>query len=390
MNYVKILYQAKLPKCERNTFGEKGKEMNSTAKKLFAVILCVAMLAIAIPAGAADLGNIIMEEGNYAQVDVYLQTGEAEYALSHNHEYTIFTFSPSETGKYSFAAEGALLGIVSYNAMWVTVEPSADTVCETSIEWECTGVGQEIWVAVISDSDNVNITVELAGAAYTGPEVIVYENVAAVTSFTFEGTTSELTPVNTTNSTVDSAVLGDDGYYHLNSADGPILLCELSNSKMSLTAATSYGQLKHVIYGDDGKAQTVIDYNEAFAAYAECADASTTLYPLTADLMEIFKKVGESQNWYGTDGWVGGNYDDAWMFACYAYEPVVKYTVGDLNDDGSINGKDGNIMKQICSGSITIADENIPVADTYKDGNINGMDANVLARYIAGEISSFE
>jgi len=354
--------------------------------------MTVALVLICAPVctSAAELGNIIYSEGNYAQVDVYLAAGEAEYALVPDFDYTIFTFAPAETGKYSFTVDGGLCQIVSYNAMWVTLEPSADTVTESTVNWECTGVGQEIWLAVISDSDNVNIKVSFEGAAYTGPETVVYENTAEVTPYVFEGTYDDLTPVNTLNSTVDAAVLGDDGYYHLNAADGPILLCELSNSKMSLESANSYGQLKYVIYGEDGKAQTVINYTEAFTVYADNADSATRLYPLTADLIEVLQKVGENFDWYGAEGWVGGTRDDAWMFCCYSYVPAEpEYMIGDVNGDSVINGKDSNIFKQILSGSVGMTDELEIVCDMHKDNNINGMDANLLSRYIAGEITDF-
>ena len=41
------------------------------------------------------------------------------------------------------------------------------------------------------------------------------------------------------------------------------------------------------------------------------------LYPLTADLMTIYKNAGAYAGWYGEDGFLGFTEDDAWMFACY-------------------------------------------------------------------------
>ena len=88
---------------------------------------------------------------------------------------------------------------------------------------------------------------------------------------------------------------------------------------MNLVDAMGYGQLNYVVT-EDGETVEIIDYNAAFGAYAECADEETGLYPLTEDLMEIYKKVGEYQGWYGEDGWVGGIEEDSWMFACYYLE----------------------------------------------------------------------
>ena len=61
---------------------------------------------------------------------------------------------------------------------------------------------------------------------------------------------------------------------------------------------------------------------------------NTKLYPLTEDLIEIYKNVGESQRWYGADGWIGGELEDCWMFSCYFVE-------GDSAVNPFIDVKDG-------------------------------------------------
>ncbi len=58
------------------------------------------------------------------------------------------------------------------------------------------------------------------------------------------------------------------------------------------------------------------------------------------------------------------------------------YVIGDLDNDGSINGKDANILKRYISGAGDIAD--LRCGDINKDGNVNGTDSNFLLRYIAG------
>jgi len=58
----------------------------------------------------------------------------------------------------------------------------------------------------------------------------------------------------------------------------------------------------------------------------DCADSKTGLYPLTEDLMEIYKEVGTYKGWYTEEGWLGFTKDDAWMFACY-------YFIGEVYED---------------------------------------------------------
>ncbi len=251
-----------------------------------------------------------------------LQVGTANYGIDANYQYTIYSLAPEEDGKYTVSSESALIAIVSYNGMWVTIEPSADTVNSNSFVWECTGVGQEIWIAVKCDADVADITITREDREVTIIENVVYENKVTPESFTFIGDADAIADnyVDTFDDVVDSAVLGKDGFYHLNSEDGPVLYVDLDDTLMNLVTAMSYGQLKHVVYDENGVAVKVIDYNTAFGAYADVADMNSKLYPLTEDLIEIYKNVGESQRWYGAEGFIGGDLEDCWMFACYFVE----------------------------------------------------------------------
>ena len=65
-------------------------------------------------------------------------------------------------------------------------------------------------------------------------------------------------------------------------------------------------------------------------------------------------------------------------------------TLGDINNDGAVNGKDSNVMKQILSGATMPTETEEKAADVTKDGNLNGNDANILSRFLAGAIGSLE
>ena len=66
------------------------------------------------------------------------------------------------------------------------------------------------------------------------------------------------------------------------------------------------------------------------------------------------------------------------------------YTLGDINADGAINGKDSNQLKQFISGSSMPTDIESKAADVNGDGAINGVDANIFAQFLAGALGSFE
>ena len=65
------------------------------------------------------------------------------------------------------------------------------------------------------------------------------------------------------------------------------------------------------------------------------------------------------------------------------------YTLGDINADGAINGKDSNQLKQIISGSSMPTDAEQLAADVNGDGSINGVDANMFAQFLAGALGGF-
>lgn len=362
-------------------------------KNIIKKALCIIMAAILLCAPVAVCAENVDEAWdigeNYVYYGTYLSMGSAEYEMSALYEYTLFGFMPDETGKYVFSVDDGAIGIVSYNGMWISIEPSADTVAETSVSWECTGVGQEIWVAVTTDTDFVNVTVTAEESEIVVIEKIPYVNKVTPQEFTYSGLGADLIAVNTRNATVDHAVLGEDGYYHLNSADGYILYANLSDTVMSLYTASTYGQLKGSVYDENGDLVSITDYNEAFAEYYNCAYTTETeevIYPLTEDLIEMFKEIGANMGWYGEDGWVGGTRDDAWMFACY-YTDKVYFTVGDVNNDGQINGKDSNSLMRIVGGkmSVAVGSAEYFASDLNGDGTINAIDTNMLKRRLAGQ-----
>ncbi|MBR2489845.1 MAG: hypothetical protein IKB45_05170, partial [Clostridia bacterium] len=289
---------------------------NIFKKALVAVIaLAVLILPMAVSAAAPVYDE---NSDNYKK----LSMGEKSYDISSSYDYTIFTFTPSEKAEFKFEASGKPLGIVSYNGMWVTVEPSDSTITETSFKWECTGVGQSIWVAVKTDKAStvsVNVTKTDKQQQQELPWTM-YQNVHTPTPFTFTGNANSLEYVDTEDGVDDRPSLGEDGYYHFQSENGPILYVDLDDSMMNLVDAQSFGQLRYIGY-DGEQIVTKIDFYDAFEEYAAAADRNTMLYPLTEDLIQIYKLVGQFRGWYGDDGWIGGTDEDFWMFACY-YDPA--------------------------------------------------------------------
>ncbi len=137
-----------------------------------------------------------------------------------------------------------------------------------------------------------------------------------------------------------------DGYYHLHTADGPILYVVVNqplaylqdNSLAGIAGTTSVGK---IFYDENGNFIKKEGYNQALAGkkdysngngvvvengYAQIADSKYGVVPLDADLIHILKNIGDG-GWYerGTteiSNWIFGDSivmpENCWLFAvCY-------------------------------------------------------------------------
>lgn len=293
------------------------------------------------------------------------------YVLDKGYDYNVFEFAPTETGKYTITSENSTLGIVGY--VWVDEYKLTDEfVCENTIVWNCTDVGQSIYVAVVSEDNIANITMEKADAEIHTIPTVYYENTVKPEEFVFTWDETLLEYVDTFDGVVDEAVLGADGYYHLNSEDGPILFVDLDDAELgvSLAAVNNYGKLSYVEYAD-GEAVGQIVFNDAYMEYAACADGNTALYPLTDDLIIMYALVGMQNDWYSGNGFVTvGDADDAWMFACYYVDGLTTLDDDNTGDDNTGDDNTGDNTGNNAGDNVGgVTDGN---AGGESDGNAGG------------------
>lgn len=290
--------------------------MSYHLKRTVALILILLLVAAPVIGASAQSAYII----NSA---VKLQMGDNTLTLDTSAVTTIYKFTPSEVGIFTFTASdpNALVGYWGAGSFFV----SDQTVDKSStLEVSHKNVGPSIMVGISGvESCTLTITREDDASIVVEPEWEDYENVANVTQFTLP-TTVSLSPVNVTNKTINTAVMGSDGYYHLDSADGPLLIADLGHATMSLKAMQSYGQIKRYYYDEDGNVIQKLNFYNAMEEYFAAADG--TMHPVTEDIKKVLIDMGEVKGWYDPNVY-GGFYmfegytvdpAEAWMFVCYS------------------------------------------------------------------------
>jgi hypothetical protein len=117
-----------------------------------------------------------------------------------------------------------------------------------------------------------------------------------------------------------------DGYYHLDSANGPVVYVHMDSPYASIVGMLSeFGNMTAYIYNADGTFKAKEQYATLMQQYVNNMDKSQKVYPLTKDLEYMIRNYGNSQNWWneGEAGYLfeevsGVNPANAWMFLyCY-------------------------------------------------------------------------
>ena len=259
----------------------------------------------------ADEGEeVVVSE--YEVSDTALLLGDNTLTLSETAVTTIYVFAPTETAVYTFTApEGAVLGYWGAGS-WFLQNPNSTT---NTYEWTCTGVGQTAYIGVSGVEGTFNVNVAKTGD-YTVVEVpiIPYENKAVLEPFTLPTGYQMHDYIDITAETIYTAVLGDDGYYHLDSADGDIILVDMDYQDIILSAALKSDRpVMYVWETDEDGNQVKYDIGNAVLAYEEVMD-SNGYYPLTEDLIYFYDDYANGAAIYSYHLSGAYNAENAWLY----------------------------------------------------------------------------
>lgn len=284
------------------------------------------------------------EEVTFTEQHDYVGMGYTYLPLESDKLHYVY-FVPTEPGLYRFsvADEAAALGYYGspYFVREISlVEPDADGSVTVNISKNMIGIhGAGTSVLVLGVNADEVTQCFLYIERIDQPELTIedfpwdiYETTVALTPFTLpKGTEVEDFDLTADSDAYKLVLNSTDGFYHLGSADGPLVYAKLGTSTAHLDAIETILQSSAIcryFFDENGNFQRKESYTECLLHYIAHMDLSSGLYPLTQDLMFIFRQYGEYAGWWdldeqtnlfvGDDGKSipGVNAEIAWLFLC--------------------------------------------------------------------------
>jgi len=279
-------------------------------KRALSLVLAIAMMmSMAVTAFAA-------EAGSYEIADDVLLMGDNSLTMIEGVETTIFEFEPEEPGSYIFeiADANAKIGYWGGGRFFVSDQTeNKSNKLEFKVN-QAPGPSIMVGVSGVEGAFAMNVS----AGEYEAPPVvenIMYENVHTPVKYTLPD--YSLRSVNVTDGKPQKAVLDSEGYYHLDSVDGPVLVVDLTGDDVNLQVAMSTGNIAHYEKNEKGQTIRKIDYRDALTAYLSVSDGGC--YPMTEDLAQIYQNYGADAGWYLESSFIFQGVipdEDGWLFAC--------------------------------------------------------------------------
>lgn len=262
-----------------------------------------------------------------------VKSGDTWVTLSSGMNYFLFSAEKAGTYKISAPADVAELG---YYGMphFVQQQSALDVVDNTvtiSIK-ESMLEGVYVFGLNAAAETGCTLTIERIGDPEWTVEDepwTIYQPTVDLSQYTLPAG-AKLTDFDLTASSY-TLVLGSDGFYHLNDANGPLVVVYLGVSTKyldSLQTVADKSSVSKYFYDENGKFLKKESYNECLLSYFEVMDANAGVYPLTEDLKYIIQQRGDYYGWWnaGSKGYIfldaqgvadlTINPEVAWLFAC--------------------------------------------------------------------------
>ena len=293
-----------------------------------------------------ELAMTVLGEG----VPLYAPEGETvAYAVAEGSSYlplvsgkrNYFLYTPTVAGTYEFALRGEGVTLGYYGAPhFVQTENAAevtDNRFSLSIRADMIGSGNTVTTVLVigvdaENAENTVLTVRRTGDPAWSVEDEpwqIYTPTVALENYTL--------PAGSVLKNFDikagsyNLVLGTDGFYHLDSAEGPLVLVWLGQETEYLACFQQIldrsGVTKY-FYDETGEFLKRESYSECLLEYIAVMDPEAGVYPLTEDLKYIIQQRGDHSGWFDMENASylfkdkdgnripGINKEISWLFMC--------------------------------------------------------------------------
>ena len=266
-----------------------------------------------------ELANTVLDQGT----PLYAPDGETvAYGVREGSSYlplvsgkrNYFLFTPTTAGTYEFAVMGEGVAIGYYGAPhFVQTENAAqvqDNTFSISIRADMIGTGNTGTTVLVigvdaEGADRAVLTIQRTGDPAWSVEDEpwqIYKPTVALENYTLPaGANLKSFDIKTG---AYQLVLGTDGFYHLDTAEGPLVLVWLGKETEYLACFQQIldrsGVTKY-FYDEAGEFLKRESYSECLLEYIAHMDPEAGVYPLTEDLKYIIQQRGDHSGWFDPD-----------------------------------------------------------------------------------------
>ncbi len=281
------------------------------------------------------------------EYDMYQVSEGCTYVELSSENRNYFAFAPKKSGKYKVSTIGAADVKVGYygaphfiqenNIAEMTDGYFYLNVREDMIGTGDTGTATFVIGVDAESSENAILAVERVGDPDRSIEDepwTVYKTTAELKEYDLpEGAEIKEFDLTASTDTYNLVFNETDGFYHLDSADGPLVLVRLDEDSdyiASFGTMLDRSGVSKYFYDDKGEFVKKESYSECLMEYLECVDLDEGVYPMTEDLKYIIQQRGEYVGWWDPEskGYIfkdidGNNLSDinneiAWLLmSCY-------------------------------------------------------------------------
>ena len=266
----------------------------------------------------------------------YVMAGSTYVPVTAN-ERNFFLFVPAEAGTYQFSVDNNQLALGYFGAPHFVQSFSAAEVVDNSftISISDSSLGGAVYVIGIdgiSEDTGCMLAIERTGdPVFTVADEpwTVYHPTATLAPYTLElSEGQQLVYVDITADTARHTFVFNetDGYYHLDTADGPVIHVHLAKGAPYVSLQTMIQgdgpmggtAIRAYFFDEDGNFVKKEDYTDILVDYFKNMDDTLGVYPLTDDLIYIIQN--SCKGWWDPNSpdYIFGecNAELAWMFAC--------------------------------------------------------------------------